>query len=635
MTEKCKQPYTFVPVVTEQAKVHDVIFHDGENNQDKLTGILQCTLTTKTPMIVGHFQYYVEQLNNLQKGKIEKVIIQKNGKGSHDIIKKTSEHKILPEGWEGCGYPQQSSENKQQQNMIAHKEKTILEPLFLNGTPESSVLISGTSLKGMVRQAIGAISNSPMERVAEKQFSYRPGLVYRNQREKTHYKLYEAKALQNLEKNSKSFKLEITDDDFSNGKTVFTVDDKMVKYYWKTAKTYENKEPPKKRKRRDDDYHSIKNGDIIFVEYNNKTNEILSFGNHEQYRWIYADTTTTIQIDKTGEHTFRPETHPHNDESVNKNGGKLTAARAMFGYVDGGEPDLKDKTDEKKKDDIKLGIGEKDYSRLAGRISINTAVEVINENETLADRFIQQSQNFNIPLRILSTPKASAVECYIDQSTKPAQGIFNTYGDFIGFEESGKPLSGRKFYWRWNPDTSDYQLQPDDAKNEYKDCIALAGSQSTIARYISKANRKFKFTVRFKDLTEAELGALLTALSPHLAAQDQGDYWQQIGHARPLGLGSVKIDVDTLKILQTKTKEDEDNNDLLFKDGDITTQIKEFKKSDLCNKESLQNWLSICKPVDRPRRYMTVRQHGGNRLSHIRKVRNAKNSLQITKCFEV
>lgn len=626
MTEKCKQPYTFIPVVTEadKVKVQDVTFHDGENNKDKLTGILQCTLTTKTPMIIGHFQYTVEQLNNLQSGTIKKVIIPKNKKGSYEIIKDPNEYKILPKGWEGCGYPQQSSENNQQKKMVAHKEKTILEPLFLNDTPESPALVSGTSLKGMVRQAIGSITNSPMERVEEKQFSYRPGLVYRNQRDNTDYKLYEAKALQDLEKKSKSFKLEITDDDFLNGKTVFTVDEKMVECYWKTVETYVDKKKP----------HSIKKDDVIFVELDTFSNRVLSFGNHEQYRWIYADTTTTVQVGNTGKHDFRTETHPHEKESVGKDGGKLTATRAMFGYVDGGKPDLNDKTDEKKKDDIKLDIGEKDYSRLAGRISINTAVEVINENETLENRFVQQSGNFNIPLRILSTPKASAVECYIDQSTKPTQGIFNTYGDFINFEESGKPLSGRKFYWRWNPNANDYQLRPDDARNEYeyKDSIALAGSQSTIARYISKANRTFKFTVRFKDLTEVELGALLTALSPHLAAQDQGNYWQQIGHARPLGLGSVQIKVDKFKILQAQNSEG--GHGLLFKDRDISTQIQKFKKSDLCNKESLRSWLNICKPVDRARRYMTVGQHGKNRLAHIRKVRNVEKKSQVIKCFE-
>lgn len=617
MIKQCQQPYTFVPVVTKSITTHSATFHDGKNSKNKLTGEILCTLTVKTPLLVGHFQYYANKLKHLQKGTIKKNVIG-HGEKAKKIIEDPASHCILPEGWEGSGYPQQNKEDTNRTNYIVHKDKSILEPLFLNGNIENSVLISGTSLKGMIRQSIGAITNSPMERVSEKQFSYRPGLVYSNQRKNHKYKLYKAKALNDLERDSKSLKIMLVDDgekydlDKYEGSYYEELDHSMIQRYWDSIDTYENKEKKK----------DIKEGENLYLEYDTSAQVIVSFGNHEQYRWIYADTTTQIQQGTTGIHHPRPETNPHTDENVDEENEKLTAVRSLFGYVDGGTAG--------KDGNLNLDIGDdKDYSRLAGRISVNTAVEVFTIKPKLTDRFIQHEGNFNIPLKILSSPKASAVECYIDQSTSPKNGEFNTYGDFLGFEESGNSLSGRKFYYRWQPKQSDYCLSPDDDKNEYKDSIALAGQQSAIARYISKEGQQFKFTLRFKDLSEKELGAIIVSICPHSATEESDnnkEYCQQLGHGRPLGLGSVQIEADKIKLL---------NADLQW---DVITEysdyIKAFKKSSLCNRDSLNRWLEICELTQLPRKYMTTKQHGDNRLSHIRKVRHAYNKLQVTKCFK-
>jgi len=612
MLKQCKQPYTFVSVVidNESIKLHNATYHDGKNNNDKLTGLIQCTLTVKTPMIVGHFQYNAEELINAgSKGNITAV---------PKIIEKPSDYLVLPKGWEGAGYPQQDKKNNSQENYIVHKEKSILEPLFLDGTPESPVLISGTSLKGMIRQSLGAITNSPMERVEEKQFSYRPGIVYSNLRRKTNYKLLEAVALEDLQRKG-TFRLEITTNGYQKK---YTLNEDMVKRYWKTTETYDEgkKLIPKRRTHSGTNPYSISEGDIIFVEYDTRTNSILSFGNHEQYRWIYADTTTQIQDGTSGRHIPRLETHSPDNEILNASSGRLTAVRSLFGFVDGGK--------DAKGDDLKLGIGEDTYSRLAGRISINTAIEVLTNDTELTERFIQQKNNFNIPLKILSGPKASAYECYLDQSTSPESGLFNTYGDFIGFKESGTPLAGRKFYYRWQPDLKDYCLKPDNDDN----CIALAGKQSNIARYISKQGRQFKFSIRFKDLSKEELGGLLVALAPQMAkdSENNKDYCQQIGHGRPLGLGSVKINIDQYKLLS------DTNNQLeLPEKSDLADYVKTFIKSPLCHKQSLENWLFICKPQNRPKSYLTVKDHGNNHQRHIQTVRNyhPRDPNPIRECY--
>lgn len=615
--KECKQPYTFVPVVTEEINTQAVTFHDGMDSKDKLIGSILCTLTTQTPLFVGHFQYQAHTLENTSQTRVKIAIF-----GKHKVIEKPNEHMVLPEGWEGCGYPQQDSKQHNQTNYIVHKEKHILEPLFLNGTPDSPVLISSTTLKGMLRQSIGAITNSPMERVAEKQFSYRPGVVYSTQRNQSQYKLFKAKALTELQQNSDFFKIKLVDDGdkyklngLNDNTYEYNLDKTLIERYWLSIDTYENKTTK----------NHINKGDSLYVEFDKTNQKIVSFGNHEQYRWIYADTTTKIQNGTTGEHKPRLETHSHIDEKIDKDNAKLTATRTLFGYVDGGK--------EGKDGNLNLGIGEKDYSRLAGRISINTAVEVVEEGEKLENRFVKQDNNHNIPLRILSGPKASAYECYLDQSKTPKQGVFNTYGDFPGFEASGTPLAGRKFYYRWKPTLADYTLKPDGENNQYKDSIALAGQQSAIARYISKEGRKFKFTLRFKDLSEAELGAIIAALSPKQAAQDesnqQEEYWQQLGHGRPQGLGSVSIQIDKLVTFDDQLAETEHAKDKLNK------YMKTFKASELCNQQTLQNWLDICQPKERPRSYLTVKEHGDNHLAHIRKVREANAPKpNVTSCYK-
>ena len=624
--KECKQPYTFVPVVTGEIKTQDVTFHNGEGSKDKLTGSLLCTLTAKTPLFVGHFQYQANQLSGLLKRNINKEIFSvMNGKykKTYEVIKNAQDHIVLPQGWEGCGYPQQDSKQHNQTNYIVHKEKHILEPLFLNGTPDSPVLISSTTLKGMLRQSIGAITNSPMERVAEKQFSYRPGVVYSTQRNQSQYKLFKAKALTELQQNSDFFKIKLVDDGdkyklngLNDNTYEYNLDKTLIERYWLSIDTYEKKTTK----------NHINKDDSLYVEFDKTKQQIVSFGNHEQYRWIYADTTTKILDGTTGKHKPRLETHSHIDEKIDKDNAKLTATRALFGYVDGGN--------EAKDDNLTLGIGEKDYSRLAGRISINTAVEVLKDCDSLSDRFVEQkNSNHNIPLRILSGPKASAYECYLDQSKPPAQGNFNTYGDFPGFEASGTPLAGRKFYYRWKPTRADYTLKHDDKKNEYKDSIALAGKQSAIARYISKEGRQFKFTLRFKDLSEAELGAIIAALSPKQMAQDesnqQAEYWQQLGHGRPLGLGSVSIEIDKLVTFDDQLAETEHAKDKL------NEYIKTFKDSKLCNQQTLQNWLDICQPKERPHSYLTVKQHGDNHLAHIRDIRKANAPKpNVTSCYK-
>jgi len=189
------------------------------------------------------------------------------------------------------------------------------------------------------------------------------------------------------------------------------------------------------------------------------------------------------------------------------------------------------------------GIGKGDYEQLMGRISINAALEVVGEDETDDQRFLPPTF-----LKELGMPRPSAVEFYLQQPYHPNprpsdRATLVTYGDAAGYDTPGE-LAGRKFYL----DRSDaYTGEPwkDDSKAN------RANERSTLALEASKPGRKFRFTLRFRDLEPAELAAVLVALCPHqfrevLGGAHPDGYCSKLGYARPLGWGSVRIEAKAL-----------------------------------------------------------------------------------------
>ncbi len=121
-------PFRFVPVLPELAVTDTPVWHDsiaqtaaarGEG-EELLSGELRCVLEAKTPLHVG---------------------------------------------W------------KQTKTTIQGCECSVSEPLTLGDGPNGEpgpVVIPGSTLNGMLRHSIGALLCAPMERVAERTFSYRP-----------------------------------------------------------------------------------------------------------------------------------------------------------------------------------------------------------------------------------------------------------------------------------------------------------------------------------------------------------------------------------------------------------------------------------------------------------------------------
>ena len=300
-------------------------------------------------------------------------------------------------------------------------------------------------------------------------------------------------------------------------------------------------------------------------------------GHHFRYRWRYRDTVHKAKGQQ------RPQLRPTEDEKTPDSRGcpsKLTGARLLFGYV--GTSTGKDEATEP----LTGGIGTGDFQQLAGRISCNMAVEQ-DDREPVGERFIgDEEHNFLVPLRPLGSPKPSAVEHYLTQDkvgkrTREDGGCLRTYGDTPDDESAGD-LRGRKFYLH-QPRAVDrrecYELTGPDC-NDWKigDSLAIESNQAAVGRFVSQPGRQFRFTIRFQHLRDWELSALLLALCPTkkklvklgdgLGLQAEMEEYlsvvafqnsltpghseempllaMKLGHGRPLGLGSVLVQVEHL-----------------------------------------------------------------------------------------
>lgn len=280
-------------------------------------------------------------------------------------------------------------------------------------------------------------------------------------------------------------------------------------------------------------------GDLIWVEWDTQKEGIVSLGWHYYYRWAYADT-----VRRKGGTLERHGLFPLPDERVVDEEGApqgLSAVRRLFGYTGDNEGSK--------------GIGKGDHGdhgdheQLMGRLSVNAAIEVIGDGDTAQTRFLPPTF-----LRELGMPRPSAVEHYLEQPHHPNprpsdKASLTTYGDAAEYDEPGK-LAGRKFYL----DREDAYTDEEPWKDE-SDANRL-NDRSTLALEASCLGRRFRFTVRFRDLDTAELAAVLAVLCPHqfravLGGNHTDGYCSKLGYARPLGWGTVRIEAKTLLLLDT------------------------------------------------------------------------------------
>jgi CRISPR-associated protein (TIGR03986 family) len=227
------------------------------------------------------------------------------------------------------------------------------------------------------------------------------------------------------------------------------------------------------------------------------------------------------------------------------------------------------------------GIGKGGHEQLMGRLFPNAAVEVVESGDTDESRFLKPTF-----LKELGMPRPSAVEHYLKQPHHPNQrpsdrATLVTYGDAAGYDQPGE-LAGRKFYLdRADAHTGEPWKDDSDA-NRLND-------RSTLALEASKPGRRFRFTLRYCDLDPAELAAVLVALCPDqfeavLGGAHADGYCSKLGYARPLGWGSVRIEAKALLWLAAATE-----RPTLTPEADLSGWVRENH----AKTASQDEWLAI------------------------------------------
>ncbi|NJL02002.1 MAG: TIGR03986 family CRISPR-associated RAMP protein [Spirulinaceae cyanobacterium SM2_1_0] len=160
-----------------------------------------------------------------------------------------------------------------------------------------------------------------------------------------------------------------------------------------------------------------------------------------------------------------------------------------------------------------------------GRLSITDAI------------CTRETPTKKIKPKILGSPKPTTFQHYLVQPEELVQAR-NTGNPNLNkkvlkhYASNPKPiLRGHKFYWHKHSIITD-QIKESDIGRLHK-----SKSQYTEIQLI-ESGAEFKFTIRFENLSDIELGALLWVLD---LAQDE-KYRLSLGMGKPLGMGAVKIE---------------------------------------------------------------------------------------------
>jgi CRISPR-associated protein (TIGR03986 family) len=560
-----KKPYGFVSL-PDNFKSAAPIWHDGTSSKGCLSGEIRFELKTLTPLLVGW-----------ERG----------------IVGDSEAEWPVPNSLDGVS------------QLAANK--SVLCPLRAPWG-KRPVVIPGDSLKGLLRHELGALLGAPMERVAERSYSYRPNAMFpkdpnpflvprlaRVPRDGVELKdldgKFQVRVPKRLELLSESLKYDKKANQTSNyyrfddpngapyrggmgageklnskrgphtrlaanpNAAIETVEvpEVVQRAYLATLchlvdlehGHFSNRHPDHSQwgeKARQRILEAAQNevfqpGDMIWVEWDTEKKQIVSFGWHYYYRWAYVD---TVRRDADAPNGERQGLFPLDKELQKDSDGaptELSPVRRLFGYTGDNEGSA--------------GIGKDDYAQLMGRVSINSALEVVGDDESDKQRFLPPTF-----LKELGMPRPSAVEFYLKQpyypNSRPSdQATLVTYGDAEGYDAPGE-LAGRKFYLDRQDAYTGEPWKDDSPGNRDNE-------RSTLALEASKPGRRFRFTLRFRDLDPGELAAILVALSPDqfkdmLGGTHPDGYCSKLGYARPLGWGSVRIEAKQLLLLDETCK---------------------------------------------------------------------------------
>ncbi|MBB5325135.1 CRISPR-associated protein (TIGR03986 family) [Anoxybacillus tepidamans] len=189
----------------------------------------------------------------------------------------------------------------------------------------------------------------------------------------------------------------------------------------------------------------------------------------------------------------------------------------------------------------------------------------------------------------LSSPKLSAMEFYLEPPSEADWWTYDYAGKWNGNGKNGKMfvvdenykprLRGRKFYWhsqqvKWMNYDSNKSLSP-------LECVIRP----------VKKGVKFSFRIFFDGISEVELKRLIWTLN---IGDNENTHYHKIGMGKPLGLGSVKIKVDRVKIRKIVLCRDT----IEYKESERNYSIEEIESHIDKMKKNIAEFLRITKFSD-------------------------------------
>jgi CRISPR-associated protein (TIGR03986 family) len=226
---------------------------------------------------------------------------------------------------------------------------------------------------------------------------------------------------------------------------------------------------------------------------------------------------------------------------------------AMFGYVPetGNNTEPRDRTEPKD-----------ERQAYAGRLFFDDALlDMSKNNQTL-------SNNPYITPRILAGPKPTTFQHYLVQEQDDRRNLTH----YASQPESETVIRGHKLYWHQgsNPERTNTEWL-DHIKEQDEQRIKQAPKQYTGMQPLAPG-ASFNVTIRFDNLSDVELGALLWIMQ--LAGDSQ--YRLKLGMGKPLGMGSVRLE-DTRVV---RIKHQQRYEKLFAAQGDWETGEKEIAEQE-------------------------------------------------------
>ncbi len=164
-------------------------------------------------------------------------------------------------------------------------------------------------------------------------------------------------------------------------------------------------------------------------------------------------------------------------------------------------------------------------------------------------------------LQILAEPRPTAFEFYLNKPNVENATYWNCKHYIIDGKQKERQDSklvprGRKFYWHSRP----------------KPAKVKKGNMNATMECLIGGSTDFQFQVYFDGITDTELKQLEWALTFGENDAD-GRYCHKLGHARPLGYGSVKLTIDRITLRKLRWE----GNRLISSTETVENPPKDFK----------------------------------------------------------